>query len=159
MADQRRPPRRRTSPKAEQLAVWRTFIETFEQMRTAIESRLHEESGLSSGDYRVLLALSEAPGRRLRPSVLAAEVAWERSRLSHHLSRMEKRGLIGREECATDSRGAEVVLTEEGATIFRRASAPHLRAVNEIFIEALTPAQLDALGEATLALRAHLKVA
>ncbi|MFK4805035.1 MarR family winged helix-turn-helix transcriptional regulator [Microbacterium sp. ZW CA_36] len=117
---------------------------------------MQEESGFSTGDYAVLLALSEAPGRRIRSSALAEQVGWERSRLSHHLGRMQKRGLIGREECATDSRGAEAVLTEGGSATFRRASAPHLWAIQETFVDALTPAQLSAMEHAALALRSHL---
>jgi DNA-binding MarR family transcriptional regulator len=123
-----------------------------------MESRLSEESGLSSGDYGVLLALSEAPGRRVRSSALAERIGWERSRLSHHLARMQKRGLIDREECATDNRGAEVVLTTLGATTFRRASAPHLRAIQEVFVDALTVEQLEALEDAVAALGAHLEL-
>lgn len=139
-----------------ELRVWRDFIETAEALRAELASRMQNESGLSPGDYAVLLALSEAPGRRLRSSDLAATIGWERSRLSHHLGRMERRGLIHREECATDNRGAEVVLDPTGAESFRRASLPHLRDVRELFVDALTPTQLTATGEATQALRARL---
>jgi DNA-binding MarR family transcriptional regulator len=90
-----------------------------------------QASGVSPADYQVLLALREAEGTRLRSSELAATIDWERSRLSHHLGRMERRGLIQRDDCATDSRGAEVSLTPSGAGAFRRASAPHLRAIKQ----------------------------
>jgi DNA-binding MarR family transcriptional regulator len=70
---------------------------------------------------------------------------------------MERRGLIRREECPTDSRGAEVVLDPAGAAAFRRASVPHLRAVRELFVDALTPAQLTAAGDLASALRRHLR--
>jgi DNA-binding MarR family transcriptional regulator len=92
----------------------------------------------------------------LRSSELAAHIGWERSRLSHHLGRMERRGLIRREECATDSRGAEVVLEPAGSTAFHGATVPHLRAVRELFVDALTPEQVAAAGEIAEALRAHL---
>jgi DNA-binding MarR family transcriptional regulator len=148
--------RRRVLPTAEELRVWREFIETTEALRARLASRLQNESALSPGDYAVLLALSEADGHRLRSSELAAGIGWERSRLSHHLARMERRGLICRENCATDSRGAEVVLAAEGAEAFRRSSIPHLRAVRELFVDALTPEQLNAAGEIAAALRASL---
>jgi DNA-binding MarR family transcriptional regulator len=141
---------------AQELRIWREFIETAEALRAELASRLQSESGLSAGDYAVLLALSEAPGRRLRSSDLAANIGWERSRLSHHLGRMERRGLIHREECGADGRGAEVVLEARGAEAFRRASVPHLRAVRELFVDALTPTELAAAGEVTTALRARL---
>jgi DNA-binding MarR family transcriptional regulator len=144
-------------PTAEELRIWREFIETTEILRSQLASRLQSESSLSAGDYSVLLALSEAEGRWLRSSDLAAAVSWERSRLSHHLGRMEKRGLIRREECPTDSRGAVIVMNEEGAQAFRRATLPHLRAVQQVFIDALTPQQLAAADEITAALRARIE--
>lgn len=140
---------------AEQLAVWRSLLDTTAQLRRMLGAELLE-SGLSAADYQVLLALTEAAGRRLRSSELAASIDWERSRLSHHLGRMERRGLIRRDDCATDSRGAEVSLTEEGAGIFRRASAPHMRAVKKHFADALTPEQFAALGDVLQALQHHL---
>jgi DNA-binding MarR family transcriptional regulator len=141
---------------AEELRIWRDFIETAEALRSELASRLQSESALSPGDYAVLLALSEAPGQRLRSSDLATSIGWERSRLSHHLGRMERRGLIHREECATDNRGAEIVLDPTGAEAFRRASVPHLRAVRELFVDALTSTQLIAAGEVAKALRSSL---
>ena len=157
MVSTARRPRGRQLPRTEELQVWREFIETFEALRSEVASRLLAETSLSAGDYSVLLALSEAPGRRLRSSELAANIAWERSRLSHHLGRMERRGLIRREECATDSRGAEVVLTAGGLAAFRQATVPHLRAVRELFVDAFTPDQLHAIASVAVALRAHLR--
>ncbi|MEV6626835.1 MarR family transcriptional regulator [Amycolatopsis sp. NPDC051106] len=148
--------RRRVLPTAEELRIWRGFIETTEAVRAELGARLQAECGLSPGDYAVLLALSEAEGQRLRSSQLADDIGWERSRLSHHLGRMEKRGLIRREECRTDNRGAEVVLTTEGAAAFRGATVPHLTAVRELFVDALTPEQVAAAGEIAAALRAKL---
>jgi DNA-binding MarR family transcriptional regulator len=148
-------PRTRQLPTREQLRVWREFLETTEVLRAALATRLQAECGLSPGDYAVLLALEEAEGHRLRSSELAAHIGWERSRLSHHLGRMERRGLIRREECTTDNRGAEAVLEPAGAEAFHAATVPHLRAVRELFVDALTPAQLDAAGDIAAALRRH----
>lgn len=148
--------RSRQSPTADELRIWRGFIETARELDARLSSRLHDESALSSGDYTVLLALSEAPERRLRSSALADAVGWERSRLSHHIRRMEGRGLIRRDDCAVDYRGAEVVLTDHGAHAFRSASVPHLRAVRELFVDALSPEQLDQVEQLTTALRASL---
>lgn len=146
----------RRSPTVDELRTWRTFIETADVLRGLLGARLQAESNLSSGDYAVLLALTEAEGTQVRSSGLAAHVGWERSRLSHHLGRMEKRELIRRDDCATDSRGAEILLTPAGAEAFRRANGPHLHAVRELFIDALTPEQVTAAGEIADALRAHL---
>lgn len=136
--------------------MWRDFIETTERLRTELARRLQNDTGLSPGDYAVLLALSEAPQRRMRSSALAEAIGWERSRLSHHLARMERRDLITREEHPTDSRGAEVVLSAAGAAAFRRSTAPHFRAIHDLFVDALTPEQLTAAGQIARALREHL---
>ncbi|MET7752116.1 MarR family transcriptional regulator [Micromonospora sp. NPDC005367] len=146
----------RQLPTAEELRIWRDFIETTDVLRSRIASRLQSDSALSPGDYAVLLALTEAPEQQMRSSELAAHIGWERSRLSHHLGRMERRGLIRRQECATDPRGAEVHLTAAGAEAFRGSTVPHLRAIRELFVDALTPEQLLAAGEIAAALRAHL---
>ena len=146
----------RRSPTAADLAVWREFIEVGERLRAQLTARMQADCDLSPADYAVLLALSEAAGRRVRSSELAEHVSWERSRLSHHLGRMEARGLVRRERCADDSRGSEILLTDDGAARFRRASAPHLRAVQELFLDAFDPGTLGRVGEVSAALRSHL---
>jgi DNA-binding MarR family transcriptional regulator len=136
-------------------AVWRSLLDTTAELRRVLSADL-QELDLSPADYQVLLALSEADGRRMRSSELAASIDWQRSRLSHHLGRMERRGLIRREDCATDNRGAEVLLTQEGAQLFRSATAPHMRAIKNRFADALTPEQFDALADVLQSLQHHL---
>jgi DNA-binding MarR family transcriptional regulator len=140
----------------EELAIWRALVDTTNELRRILGGQLLQESSLSPADYQVLLALSEAAGRRLRSSELAASIDWERSRLSHHLGRMERRGLIRRDDCATDSRGAEVSMTDDGAGMFRGATAPHARAIKKHFADALTPEQFEALADILRALQNHL---
>jgi len=151
------PQRRRRFLTKEELRIWREYIETADALRARLSRRMQRESALSPGDYAVLLALTESGDRRLRSSELASTIGWERSRLSHQLGRMEQRGLIRREECLDDSRGAEVVLVEAGAEAFRRATVPHLVAVRELFIDALSPEQLASVDLLTSSLRTHLQ--
>jgi DNA-binding MarR family transcriptional regulator len=139
-----------------ELAIWRSLVDTTAELRRILGAQLLQDSSLSPADYQVLLALREADGRRMRSSELAATIDWERSRLSHHLGRMERRGLLRRDDCATDSRGAEVSLTAAGAEAFRRATAPHMRAIKQHFADALTPEQFDALADILQALHDHL---
>jgi DNA-binding MarR family transcriptional regulator len=140
----------------EELAVWRALLDTTAELRRILGAQLLQETSLSPADYQVMLALREADGRRLRSSELAESIDWERSRLSHHLARMERRGLIRRDDCATDSRGAEVSLTDDGAGIFRGATTPHMRAIKKQFADALTPQQFEALADILQALQSHL---
>lgn len=146
----------RRSPTAKELTAWRSYFETAQQVQRTLASAFQETSGISPGDYSVMLALSEAPDRSLRSSDLAAVVGWERSRLSHHLRRMQRRGLVLRGPVGGDARGAAVSLTRAGAHTFRSSSAAHLRLVREIFVDAFTPEELDALHSLTTTLRDHL---
>jgi DNA-binding MarR family transcriptional regulator len=139
-----------------ELAVWRSLIDTTAELRRILGAQLVQQTRLSPADYQVLLALREADGQQLRSSELAAVIDWERSRLSHHLARMQRRGLIRRDECATDSRGAVVSLTDDGAEMFRGATVPHMRAIKRNFADALTPEQFDALEDILRTLQRHL---
>ena len=138
-----------------ELATWRALIDTAADLGRVVGAELIETS-LSAADYHVLLALTEAHGRRMRSSELAQAIDWERSRLSHHLGRMERRGLIRRDGCAADSRGAEVSPTAEGIRVFRRATVPHMRSIKRHFADALTLDQSGALADILRSLQDHL---
>ena len=138
-----------------ELATWRSLLDTTAELRRVLGAEL-QETGLSPADYQVLLALTEAKGTRMRSSELARTIDWERSRLSHHLGRLEKRRLIRRDDCAVDSRGAEVSLTAEGRRAFRQATVPHMRSIKRHFADALTPEQFAALAEVLGSLQNHL---
>ncbi|MFB9907548.1 MarR family winged helix-turn-helix transcriptional regulator [Allokutzneria oryzae] len=116
---------------------------------------LAASSGLSEADYDVLSTLSEA-GNRLRLNELADHLLWSRSRLSHQLTRMRGRGLIVREDCETDGRGAFVALSEEGVRVIVEAAPAHVAFVRRSFIDLLTPEQLAVLAEVTEAVVENL---
>ncbi|MFF1877880.1 MarR family winged helix-turn-helix transcriptional regulator [Leifsonia sp. NPDC058230] len=138
-----------------ELTVWRSLLDTTTELRRLLAAQLQEVE-LSPGDYSVLLALTEASERTLRSSELADAIDWERSRLSHQLGRMERRGLVRRDECPGDNRGALIVLTDDGAGALRRAAGPHLRAVKHYFADALNTDQVENLGDVLGSIRTHL---
>ena len=147
--------KRRTMPTREELRIWRNYIETAETLRTLLEGRLQRSRPCPPPTTGA--ARTERGGRRtLRSSELAEPIGWQRSRLSHHLGRMEKRGLVRRAPCPDDVHGIDVRLTDFGAESFRRGSVPHLRDVRELFVDALSPEQLAQVDEFTEALRRHL---
>jgi DNA-binding MarR family transcriptional regulator len=121
-----------------------------------VARELQRETGLSGADYEVLVQLSEAPGDRLRAFELSGLTQWEKSRLSHHITRMAERGLVKRESCPTDNRGAFVVMTAAGRRAIEAAAPLHVEHVRRWFINALTPEQLDALAEISDAVMATL---
>src|SRR3712207_5797725 len=115
------------------------------QLDARLNRELQESCGLSLADYAVLVPLSEAPEGRLRVYELGQDLGWEQSRLSHHLTRMQRRGLVDRQECPTDRRGAFVVLTDAGWTAIRTAAPAHVDTVRRMVFEGLDPEQVALL--------------
>ena len=81
----------------DQQRAWRAYVGSHARLLAELNRRLVEVSGLTLADYEVLVHLSEASDQRLRSFELADAMQWERSRLTHHLTRMTKRGLVVRE--------------------------------------------------------------
>ena len=125
--------------------AWRAYRRMVLLVDSAVARELAKDSGLSMADYLVLSSLSETPGQRRRLTDLSARMQWSASRLSHHVTRMEQRGLVTRQDCSEDLRAAYVVLTEEGWAAIRAAAPDHVRSVREHLIDLLTPDELDAM--------------
>ncbi|WP_232376085.1 MarR family winged helix-turn-helix transcriptional regulator [Amycolatopsis aidingensis] len=136
--------------------AWRGYMRMRALLDLQINRDLAEDSGLSSADYQVLATLSETEGQSLRLFELAERMLWSKSRLAHHLDRMAARGLVRRQEHATKSRGTVITLTEHGLSTIERAAPAHVDSVRRHFIDLLTEDQIDALGEATHTVIAHL---
>jgi DNA-binding MarR family transcriptional regulator len=136
--------------------AWRSLVIMQEGLSEYIERQLRAHSGLSSADYEVLAHLSEAPDGRMRSFALARALRWEKGRLSQHLTRMQKRGLIRREPCPTDQRGAVVVITEPGRALIQKAAPLHVADIRKVLLDDATPAQLDTLTELGDQVRARL---
>jgi len=127
--------------------AWRGWLAVSELLRAQIARDLWRDSGLSDADFGVLVFLSEHPERRVRMSDLAAALRWSKSRLSHQVGRMERRGLIGREECPSDARGSFAVLTAAGLVELERAAPSHVSSVRRNFIDLLSEDRLTMLSE------------
>jgi DNA-binding MarR family transcriptional regulator len=115
-------------------AAWRVYLSSHARLVAELNRRLVAVSGLTVNDYEVLVNLSEASGGRVRSFELAEAMQWERSRLTHQLTRMEGRDLIRREVCEDDRRGSFVVITPAGRRILRRAAPHHAADVRELFV-------------------------
>jgi len=126
--------------------AWRGFMGLQNEVRAQLSRRLQQETGLSGADYDLLVVLSEAPSGRLRAFEMGALIKWEKSRLSHQLTRMAQRGLIERQACTDDSRYAEIVLTPVGRAAIVEAAPKHVAHVREVFIDVLSPEQIDAFA-------------
>jgi DNA-binding MarR family transcriptional regulator len=129
--------------------AWRPLVSLLFKLPAAIDAQLQRDSGLTHFEYMVLVSLSEAPERTLRMSDLAAVSSGSLSRLSHVVSRMERRGWVRRESCPGDGRFINAVLTDEGFAKLEAAAPGHVDTVRKLLIEALDPAELGALGQAS----------
>jgi DNA-binding MarR family transcriptional regulator len=131
-----------------QLRAWRSM--QFMQMRLEGElaRQLAADSSLSYPDYLLLVALTDRPDGRMRLFELADALGWERSRVSHQVARMADRGLVAKEKCGSDRRGAFVAVTATGRREIEAAAPGHVAAVRRLFVDRLTPDQLDAIGDA-----------
>ncbi|MFI1647995.1 MarR family winged helix-turn-helix transcriptional regulator [Streptomyces avidinii] len=136
--------------------AWYAWRRMFPLVNAEIARDLNQDSGLSEADYDVLSVLGSTDGHRMRISALAELMRWSRSRLSHQLTRMEQRGVVRREEVASDGRGAEVVLTESGVTMITEAAPLHVESVRRHLLDVLTPDQLRTLAEVGEVLRERL---
>jgi DNA-binding MarR family transcriptional regulator len=128
----------------DQQRMWQAYLHMNQDLYAALEDEL-DGSGLSAADYKVLVPLSEDPTGVLRARELGAEIGWDRSRLSHHLTRMEKRGLVVREECAEDARGLMVRLTDAGRTAIERAAPDHAECVQRLFFDLVSKKEVATL--------------
>lgn len=117
---------------------------------------MQRDSGLSDPDYDVLSTLSESAGHRGRLNDIAARMLWSKSRLSHHISRMEQRSLVSKQECPEDGRGAVVVLTEQGLRAIEKAAPDHVESVRNHFIDLLDVDQQRAFAEIAETVVRHL---
>lgn len=122
---------------AEEQRLWRGWLALASALPAVLHRELQADAGLSLPDFDVLVQLSESDDGRLRVSELARSLAWERSRLSHHVARMERRRLVAREECADDGRGAFVVLTPQGRSAIEAAAPHHVRTVRRLLFDPL----------------------
>jgi len=132
----------------------------YRRMRARLDLQLARDlardSGLSAPDYDVLSTVSEAAGRRMRLSELAARMLWSKSRLSHHITRMLERGLVMREECAEDGRGSFVELTPAGWRAIQAAAPHHVASVREHFIDLLSSDEIGTLAAISDKVLRHL---
>jgi DNA-binding MarR family transcriptional regulator len=136
---------------ADEQRAWRTYLRMSSLLPAQLNRQLQRDSGLTLPEYEVLVQLSEAPGRRLRPFQICEALNWEQSRLSHQLTRMQRRGLIDRKECEADGRGAFVTLTETGAESILTAAPGHVAAVRQLIFDRLTDDQRAAFERACAA--------
>ncbi|HEY8548164.1 MAG TPA: MarR family transcriptional regulator [Acidimicrobiales bacterium] len=129
--------------------AWRSLITMYTRLHAQLARELAAVSDLTYGDYGVLVALTDRPEPRARMYELADDLGWERSRVSHQVSRMVTRGWVRKERCDDDRRGSWVVLTDRGRGAIEAAAPSHVESVRRLFVDRLTPAELRTLTTLT----------
>ena len=141
---------------SEELAAWVRLTAVLELLPSRLDSQLRREAGLTYFEYYVLAMLSEAPGRLLRMTDLAAQTNASLPRLSHVVRRLEDRGLVRRSPCPEDGRATNATLTDDGWRTIEGAAPGHVRTARELVVDALTPEQIGQLTTITEAMLQRL---
>ena len=123
---------------ADQLSAWKKLIAVVELLPGTLESQLRRDADLSHFEYFTMAMLSEAPGRTLRMTALASLTSSTLARLSHVVSRLEKRGFVRRETCADDRRATNAYLTSDGWSKIVATSPGHVATVLQNVIDPLS---------------------
>ncbi|MEV0077684.1 MarR family transcriptional regulator [Nocardia neocaledoniensis] len=128
----------------EEQQTWQAYIRMRQRLDAALAAGLAEH-GLSMPDYELMVALSATPNGCMRAKELAAEVCWDKSRLSKQLARMAARGLVDRRPAEDDARGIVVSLTDEGRAVLGRAAPEHVELVRAVFVDRLSEEESTAI--------------
>jgi DNA-binding MarR family transcriptional regulator len=131
---------------AEEEHVWRRWLTLNARLSATLQRELQDDAGLSMPDFEVLVHLTDSPEGRMRVTDLARLLQWERSRVSHHVTRMESRRLVKRVECAEDGRGAFIVITPQGRAAIGQAAPGHVNTVRRLVFDVLSPEEVDAFA-------------
>jgi DNA-binding MarR family transcriptional regulator len=140
----------------EQLRAWMKLVAVMELLPAALDQQLQRDADLTHFDYMVIAMLSETDGRTLRMSALASATNASLPRLSHVVSRLEKRGLVDRCPSSEDRRATDVRLTDVGFALIVDAAPDHVRTARRFVIDALDATQVAALDDITRALLTRL---
>jgi DNA-binding MarR family transcriptional regulator len=138
----------------DQLHDWAAVVGLVMALPAALDTQLRRDSDLTSFEYHVLVALEAAPNGALPMSDLALLAHGSRSRLSHAVARLEGAGWVERRDCSDAGRRTAAHLTDAGRRKLEEAAPGHVREARRLVVDALTPGQLAALGEAARAVLA-----
>lgn len=128
------------------------LVEAMDGLTAQLERQL-EDQRLTVQWFGILLRLARTPGHRLRMSDLAAQTTLSASGLTRAIDRLEGIGLVRREACPSDRRGAFAVLTPEGEARIEAAVPPHLDALRTVFEGSYSPDELALLTDLLRRLR------
>ncbi|MGW4905017.1 MarR family winged helix-turn-helix transcriptional regulator [Streptomyces sp. NPDC004270] len=128
-------------------SAWRAYVSATHLLDDAMDRQLQQDAGMPHLYYGILVSLSEAPEHKLRMTDLAEKSKITRSRLTYAVTRLEKDGLIRREDCQWDRRSSFALLTDEGLAVLERAAPGHVETVRAAVFDHLSAEQVTQLEE------------
>jgi len=130
-----------TTLEPDEWEFWDTWMRAQRLLARELERGLQRDCGISKAEFSVLVTLTKASGRELRVGELAESLAWEKSRVSHQLTRMENRGLVEPVQSGAGGRRTGVRLTAKGRLAAEGAVLGHAGNIRRHFLDQLTPEQ------------------
>lgn len=127
----------------EEWMAWRGYRRLAALITGRIARDISEATGLSDQDFMILMELSKSPHAELLQRELQETIEWDKSRLSHQLSRMSSRGLVQRNR--KSSSGITAGITDAGRLLLDKALPVHAASVRRNFLDLLTPDDLPEL--------------
>ncbi|HWD04451.1 MAG TPA: MarR family transcriptional regulator [Amycolatopsis sp.] len=127
--------------KPEEWEFWDTWMRAQRLLMRELDRGLQDDCGISKAEFSVLVSLWQAPGREMRVGELADSLNWEKSRVSHLLTRMENRGFVARTQFGASGRRTGIGLTEEGRRVAKTSIDAHGGNIRRHVLDSLTPEQ------------------
>jgi DNA-binding MarR family transcriptional regulator len=129
----------------EEWEFWDTWMRAQRLLARELERGLQRDCGISKAEFSVLVTLWQAAGREMRVGELSESLDWDKSRVSHQLTRMEKRGFVERTQYGADGRRAGIGLTVAGRRAAQEAILVHGTNIRRHALDSLTPEQAVAI--------------
>jgi DNA-binding MarR family transcriptional regulator len=141
---------------ADEREAWLGLLGVTLLLPSVLDSQLQRDAGVTTFDYLVLAMLSEAPDRTLQLKTLARLSNGSLSRLSHTVTRLQKRGWVRRETCPTDARATVAVLTDEGYAKVVETAPGHVELVRRVVFDSVRPDDMPQLSRSMGAILATI---
>jgi DNA-binding MarR family transcriptional regulator len=121
----------------DELASWFPLAGVMLKLNPALDSQLQRDSDMTHFDYLCLAMLSEEEGFTSTMSALAARTNASLSRLSHVITKLEKRGWVCRSRSEVSRRVTMVRMTDDGYAKLVAAAPGHVETVRSLVYEGL----------------------
>lgn len=129
----------------DELRAWLKLAGVMLKLAPTLDSQLQRDSELTHFDYLCLAMLSESDDRTSTMSELAARTNASLSRLSHVISKLERRGWVSRCPSPASRRVTMVRLTDDGWEVLVKAAPGHVETVRDLVFDGLSRDDVAAL--------------